>query len=174
MNRKLIAPESFYMSGGANLLPKLMPISFSGVHLIFEVFQDTWRSNKGNPSAYWNAALSCPFIWPQTMQICISFRSRSDLVLDAHHVLDFLSYLVLQACVSFCSVSDKSGASLFLPCPHKHAVAHICNVFEGRGTPPGPEYEMRTGILANHLPRMGETWLSLEQVLAHSCLSKPL
>ena len=29
------------------------------------------------------------------------------------------SYLALQACISFCSVSDKSGASLFLPCSHK-------------------------------------------------------
>ena len=64
--------------------------------------------------------------WPQIMQIRISFRSRSDLVLDTDHALDFLSYLVLQACISFCSVSDKSGESLFLPCSHKNAVAHIC------------------------------------------------
>ena len=48
--------------------------------------------------------------WPQIMQICIAFRSRSDLVLDADHALDFLSDLVLQACISFCSVLDKSGA----------------------------------------------------------------
>ena len=27
--------------------------------------------------------------WPQIMQIHISFRSRSDLVLDADHALDF-------------------------------------------------------------------------------------
>ena len=53
------------------------------------------------------------------MQIHISFRSRSDLVLDADHAFDFLSYLVLQACISLCSVSDTSGASLFLPCSHK-------------------------------------------------------
>ena len=59
------------------------------------------------------------------MQTCISFRSRSDLVLDAGYSLDFLSYLVLQACISFCSVSDRSGALLFLPCSHKSAVAHI-------------------------------------------------
>ena len=43
----------------------------------------------------------------------ISFRSRSDLVLDADHALDFVSYLVLQACISFCSVSDQTGAALF-------------------------------------------------------------
>ena len=36
--------------------------------------------------------------------------SRSDLDLDADHALDFLSYLDFQACISFCSVSDKSGA----------------------------------------------------------------
>ena len=57
--------------------------------------------------------------WPQIMLIRISFRSRSDHVLDADHALDFLSYLALQACISFCRVSDKSGASLFLPCSHK-------------------------------------------------------
>ena len=59
------------------------------------------------------------------MQIRISFRSRSDLVLDVANALDFLSYLVLQACISFYSVSDKSGTSMFLPCSHKNAVAHM-------------------------------------------------
>ena len=34
-------------------------------------------------------------------------------------------YLVLQACISFCSVSDKSGALLFLPCLYKSAAAQI-------------------------------------------------
>ena len=79
------------MSGSGNVLPKFMPISFSGVYLVFEMFQDTWRSNKDNPGVYWNATLSCPFM-PQIMQI----HSRSDLVLDADHSLDFSSYLVLQ------------------------------------------------------------------------------
>ena len=46
--------------------------------------------------------------WPPIMQIRISFRSRSDLVLDADQSLDFLgTYLVFQACISFCCVSDK-------------------------------------------------------------------
>ena len=48
--------------------------------------------------------------WTQIMQICISFRSRSDLVLDADHDLDFLSDLAFQACISFYSVLNKSGA----------------------------------------------------------------
>ena len=48
--------------------------------------------------------------WPQIMQIRISFRSRSDLVLDADHALDFLSDLAFQECISFYSVLDKSGA----------------------------------------------------------------
>ena len=65
------------------------------------------------------------------MQIRISFRSRSDLVLDAGHSLDFLAYLVLQACILFCSVSEKSGASLFLPCSHKNAAAHLCWIVKG-------------------------------------------
>ena len=33
---------------------------FLVVYLVFEVFQDVCRSNKENPSAYWNATLSCP------------------------------------------------------------------------------------------------------------------
>ena len=44
------------------------------------------------------------------MQIHISFRSRSDLVLGADHALDFISYLAFQVCISFYSVLDKSGA----------------------------------------------------------------
>ena len=47
--------------------------------------------------------------WPQAMQLCISFRSRSDLVLDADHAVDVLSDLAFQACISLYSVLDKSG-----------------------------------------------------------------
>ena len=49
---------------------------------------------------------------------------HSDVILDADHALDLLSYFVLQACISACSVSDKNGASLFLPCSHKNALTH--------------------------------------------------
>ena len=59
-----------------------------------------------------------PCLVPHWPKLCKSV-SRSDLVLDADNALDFVSYLVLQACISFCSVSDKGGASLFLPCSHK-------------------------------------------------------
>ena len=48
--------------------------------------------------------LPCLFpSWPQIMQIRISFRSRSDLILDADHALDFFlkSDLAFQACISF-------------------------------------------------------------------------
>ena len=107
-----------------NILPKFMPISFSSVYLVFKVFQDIWGSDKENPGASWSATLSCPQ-WSQMMQIRISFRSRSDLVLDADHALDFLSYLVFLACISFRSVSDRRGASLFLLCSHTNAVAHM-------------------------------------------------
>ena len=65
--------------------------------------------------------------WPQIMQIRISFRSRSDLVLISLTMPgNFYPISNLQACISFCSVSDKSGASMFLPCSHKNAAAHIC------------------------------------------------
>ena len=37
-----------------------MLISFSGVHLVFDVLQDTRRSNKVNPSAYSNATYVLP------------------------------------------------------------------------------------------------------------------
>ena len=37
-------------------------LSLPGVHLVFDVFQDAWRSDKENPSAYWNATLPCPFM----------------------------------------------------------------------------------------------------------------
>ena len=36
-----------------------------------------------------------------------------------------VSCLVLQACVSFCGISDKSGPFLLLPCLYKNAVAHV-------------------------------------------------
>ena len=61
---------------------------FSGVHPVFEVFQDTWRSDK--EILVHTGMLPCLVpSWPQTMQIRISFRSRSDLVLDVDHALDF-------------------------------------------------------------------------------------
>ena len=59
------------------------------------------------------------------MQLRISFRPRSDLVLDADHALDFLSDLAFQACISLYSVLDKSGAWMFSPYSIKNAVAHI-------------------------------------------------
>ena len=96
-----------HMSGGGILLPKFMPISFSGVCLVFEVFQDTWRSNKENPSC----------------------RSRSVLIsfwmLTIPWIFYPIRYLVLPACISFCSVSGKSGSLLFLPCSQNNAAAHI-------------------------------------------------
>ena len=63
------------------------------------------------------------------LKLC-KFVPRSDLVLDADNALDFESCLVLQACISFYSVSDQSGASLFLPCSHKTAVAHMMDFFK--------------------------------------------
>ena len=59
----------------------------------------------------WYASLSCP---PMASNYA-NFVSRSDLVLDADHALDCLgTYLVLQAYISFCGVSDKSGAFLLV------------------------------------------------------------
>ena len=70
------------------------------------------------------------------MQVRISFRCRSDLVLDADHALDFFkSYLVLQVSNSFCGVSDKSGTSLFLPCLHNNAVCSYVLTYSKRDVP---------------------------------------
>ena len=63
------------MSGGGTLLPKFMSISFFGVYLVFEVFQDVGRSNKENASAYWNAN---PVLSLHGLKLC-KFVSRSDL-----------------------------------------------------------------------------------------------
>ena len=81
------------MSSDGKLLPRPMSFSFSGVHLVFEVFQVL-----AHPGM-----LPCLFPqWP--------------LVLDGDHFLDFLStYLVLRTCISFCSVPVKSGTFLFSP-----------------------------------------------------------
>ena len=43
---------------------------------LLRLFQETWHSKKGNPSVYWHADLSCPWM-ASKMQSCISFRSCS-------------------------------------------------------------------------------------------------
>ena len=45
-----------------------------------------FQANKGNPSVYWNATL--PVLSLDGLKVC-TFISRSDLVLDADHSLDF-------------------------------------------------------------------------------------
>ena len=65
-----------------------MPILFfSGVYLDFKVFQDIWYSNKEKILVYTGALPCLVPSWPQNMQIRISFRSRSDLVVDADQFL---------------------------------------------------------------------------------------
>ena len=61
---------------------------FSGVYIVFEVFQVTWRSNKESPSVYWTDTLVVSF---NGLKSC-KFVSRSDLVLHA----DFLGALEAQ------------------------------------------------------------------------------
>ena len=51
-----------YVSGGRIFYLNSCQSRFSGVHLVLEVFQDTWRSNKESPSAYWGENLSCPIM----------------------------------------------------------------------------------------------------------------
>ena len=89
----------------------------SGVHLVFEVFQDTSHSNKESPSLCWHASLSCPFMGSNDANLYlvpISFWSRS----GCWPFLGFLFYLVLQACILFGIVFQTKLARLFffLPC----------------------------------------------------------
>ena len=88
-------------------------------------FQDTWNSNKEIRVCTGMLPMFCPLIASDSANVNlvpISF-------LDADHALDpldrkkpkempVLPYLALEACISFCSVSDKTGAFLFLPCSH--------------------------------------------------------
>ena len=113
------------MSGGANYLPKFLPISFFQARISFYRCFGTFGPPIRKLSMYTGMLPCLVPSWPQSMQLRISFRSRSDLVLDADHALDFLSYLVFQACMSFYSVLDKSGAWMFLPCSIKNAVARM-------------------------------------------------
>ena len=63
-------------------ITKFLPISFFKRVSRFRGVQDSWRSNKENPSVHYTGMLPCLApCWPQIIQICISFRSRSDLVL---------------------------------------------------------------------------------------------
>ena len=74
---------AIHMSGGGNLLPKFMPISFSGMHLVFGVIQDIRHSNE--EILVYPGMLPCLVL--NGLKLCKSV-SRSDLVLDADHSLD--------------------------------------------------------------------------------------
>ena len=100
-----------HVSGGANYLPKFLTISFfKRVSLFLGVF-----GTFGPPIReifVYTGMLPCLVpSWPQIMQLRISFRSRSDLGLDADPMpWIFLSDLAFQACISFYSVLGRSGA----------------------------------------------------------------
>ena len=99
---------------------------FSGVYLVFVVFQDTWHSNKENTNAYRNATLSCLLIASTSANLClvlISFRTR-------FHALDFHP-IFLGACISLCSVEfqTKWRISVFALFA-KSAVVHMFSMFQ--------------------------------------------
>ena len=96
----------------------------SSVYFVFEASQNTWHSNKENPSVYWNATLSYPLIASNYANLClvqISFRSRSGCwpcfrlsrnprgrisrklkrIGRECKEMAVVSYLVLRACVSW-------------------------------------------------------------------------
>ena len=113
-------------------------------NLIFQACISLLRCfrTSGTPAIKPKCKLACyPVLSPDGLKLC-KFVSRSDLVLISFWMLTIpwtpqepkkpkqmlvVSYLALQACISLCSVSEKSGALLFLPCSHKNVVAHIGN-----------------------------------------------
>ena len=82
---------------------------FSGVYLVLEVFQDTWHSNKENPSVYWHPVLSLDGLK------LYKFVSRSDLVLISLWMLTMLWIF---------PISFNRRVSLFVVFQTK--VAHPC------------------------------------------------
>ena len=116
-----------YLTGGRNLPPKFMPISFvrrgsrlwgASGHLALQQGKSLCPGMLSCRVPWWPQ--SCKFVSRSDL-IPISFWSRS----GCWPFLWFLPYLVLQARISFCSVSDRSGALLLLPCSHKNAVAYL-------------------------------------------------
>ena len=107
--KKECAKKGGYMSGGANCLSDSCQSCFSGVHLVLSAFRDIRPSNKENPSVYWHATLSCPFL--------ASKHATSYLVPISFWMLTmpwiFFSDLAFQACISFCSVLDKVAPECF-------------------------------------------------------------
>ena len=96
---------------------------FSGMYLVFEVFWDAWRSNKENPSVYWNATLSCRLTasnYANSYLVPISFWSRS----RCWPCLGLIIHLALQACISFCTFQAKV-AHLCFCLVRKNAVSHV-------------------------------------------------
>ena len=92
-----------------------------------------------DPSVYWIATLSCTCLvpqWLQNMQICILFRSGSDLWrflgLSWNPRDAVISYLVSQACISLCSILDKNGARLFWPCSQEGGMGWFWGAGGGR------------------------------------------
>ena len=62
------------------------------------------------------------------LKLC-KFVSRSDLVLDADHSLDYLSYLALEACISFWRFQREWRTSVFALFD-KNAAAHVLSELE--------------------------------------------
>ena len=128
--RPSLNPNIYYEHPAARyLLPKFMPISFLGCASRFcRCFRTSVTLIK--------KILVRPGMLPclrgslNTLTLYKSV-SRSYLVPGADAFLRLsghvVSYLVLQACISFYTVSlDKSVALLFMPCSHKSAVNLIC------------------------------------------------
>ena len=70
--------------------------------------------------------LPCPVpSWSHVLQICISFRSRSDLVLDADHALDFYPPSFYKRVSRFVVFQTNVAHLCFLHCSHRNVVAHM-------------------------------------------------
>ena len=103
--RKYHAFSSTHMSCGGSCQSR-----FSGVYLVFEVFQDTWGSNKGSPSVYWHATLSCPLM---------ASNCGNSYLIPISFWMPTTPWIFYPMRASRFVVFQTSGALLFLPCSHK-------------------------------------------------------
>ena len=115
---KIIPPEGFLCSvaaTGVSLFAR-KPAKESALHSDLVVY--------ANVPNIWAAAENCPQIYANLVfQTCISFWR----LFQEREFKEMLavSYLILQACISFLMCFRQGGALLFVPCWNKNAVAHL-------------------------------------------------
>ena len=100
-----------YRSDRGNVLPKFMPISFFQACISFLRFFSIRDTRTKKIQVYTGMLPYLVPSWAQSMQICISFPSRSDLVLDA----DFYSISFYRRASRFVVFQTKAVHLCYMP-----------------------------------------------------------